>query len=194
MVLRPEQPLQASQTLEELRRIGWRHVEISWSPFSHWAEQMASLQAAFPSLAIGAAGVVGRPAITAAIAAGCRYAVSPVLEPEALELAQRSGLVLVPGVMTPSEVQQARSLGCRLVKLFPASLLGRDYWRQLRQPLGEPLPFCIAAGGLTPEQVEPWLQAGVDAVALGSSVASRAGVALRLGLDPLRHLLSARSH
>ena len=52
----------------------------------------------------------------------------------------------------------------------------------------------IAAGGLTPEQVEPWLQAGVDAVALGSSVASRAGVALRLGLDPLRHLLSARSH
>ena len=54
MVLRPEQPLQASQTLEELRRIGWRHVEISWSPFSHWAEQMASLQAAFPSLALPA--------------------------------------------------------------------------------------------------------------------------------------------
>lgn len=194
MVLRPEQPLLASDTLEGLVRIGWRHVEISWTPFAGWAEQMAMLQARYPSLAIGAAGVVGPAAMAAVIDAGCRYAVSPVLEPESLKLAQRSGLVLVPGVMTPSEVQQARSLGCRLVKLFPASVLGQDYWRQLRQPLGAPLPFCIAAGGLTPAVVGAWLRAGVDAVALGSSVTSRSGDGLQTGLDPLQQLLSERSH
>jgi 2-dehydro-3-deoxyphosphogluconate aldolase/(4S)-4-hydroxy-2-oxoglutarate aldolase len=38
----------------------------------------------------------------------------------------------------------------------------------LRDPLGGALPFCIAAGGLRPEDVSPWLREGVDAIALGS--------------------------
>ena len=102
--------------------------------------------------------------------AGCRYAVSPVLDPTLLEEAARRDLVLVPGVMTASEVHRARRLGCSLVKLFPAVSVGIEHWRRLREPLGEPLPFCIAAGGLQRQDVLPWLQAGGDAVALGSGL------------------------
>jgi hypothetical protein len=47
---------------------------------------------------------------------------------------------------------------------------GIDHWRRLREPLGRPLPFCIAAGGLQRQDVLPWLEAGVDAVALGSGL------------------------
>jgi 2-dehydro-3-deoxyphosphogluconate aldolase / (4S)-4-hydroxy-2-oxoglutarate aldolase len=100
--------------------------------------------------------------------------VSPILDAELLQRARRLGLVLVPGVLSPSEVHQARQLGCRLVKLFPAASVGPDYWRRLRQPLGG-LPACIAAGGLAPADVEPWLQAGVDAVALGGGLDPAAG-------------------
>jgi 2-dehydro-3-deoxyphosphogluconate aldolase/(4S)-4-hydroxy-2-oxoglutarate aldolase len=56
------------------------------------------------------------------------------------------------------------------VKLFPAVSVGIDHWRRLREPLGTPLPFCIAAGGLGPADVASWLAAGVDAVALGSAL------------------------
>jgi 2-dehydro-3-deoxyphosphogluconate aldolase/(4S)-4-hydroxy-2-oxoglutarate aldolase len=56
------------------------------------------------------------------------------------------------------------------VKLFPAATLGPGYSGRLRAPLGESLPFCVAAGGLRPEDVPVWLEAGVDAVALGSSL------------------------
>ena len=190
VVLRPTEPRLAAPSLERLQQSGLRHVEIAWNASEAWSDQMAELRLRFPYLSIGAAGVVGPAAVVAAMQAGCRYAVSPVLEPESLLEAERGGMVLVPGVMTPSEVHQARRLGCRLVKLFPAVAVGREYWRRLREPLGDPMPFCIAAGGLTPSDVGPWLGAGIDAVALGSSLAGSSGRMPPVGPDPFQQLLS----
>jgi 2-dehydro-3-deoxyphosphogluconate aldolase/(4S)-4-hydroxy-2-oxoglutarate aldolase len=170
VVLRPGEPLAAVPTLEQLRALGVRHVEIAWQPGAGWIDQMMQLHRRFSDLELGAASVCQVPGLEAAATAGCRYAVSPVLDPLLQQRAAELDLLLVPGVMTASEVHQARRLGCAIVKLFPAVSAGRDHWRRLREPLGSPLPFCIAAGGLTPADVLPWLAAGVDAVALGSGL------------------------
>lgn len=172
VVLRPGEPLAAAPCLERLRSEGVIHVEIAWQPLPGWVEQMAELLRLFPDLELGAASVCELQGVEEAAAAGCRYAVSPVLDSALLAAASERDLLLVPGVMTPSEVQQARRLGCSIVKLFPAVSVGIGHWRRLRQPLGAPLPFCIAAGGLRPADVVPWLEAGVDAVALGSGLGS----------------------
>jgi 2-dehydro-3-deoxyphosphogluconate aldolase/(4S)-4-hydroxy-2-oxoglutarate aldolase len=172
VVLRAEQPLQLTATLERLECSGLRHVELAWSPHPAWISQVMELVRQFPSLSLGAASVCTPAGVDAAGQAGLRYVVSPVLDAALLRRARKHELALVPGVMSPSEVHQARLLGCSLVKLFPAANLGLHYWRRLRQPLGD-LPACIAAGGLGLADVEPWLQAGVDAVALGG------------GMDPL---------
>ncbi len=173
VVLRAEQPLELEPQLAHLAQLGVRHVELAWSPHPHWAEQVASLVGRFPTLHLGAASLCTAAALEAAVRSGLAYGVSPILDGALVEQARRHGLALVPGVMTPSEVHQARALGCPLVKLFPAVQLGTPYWRRLREPLG-PLPGCIAAGGLGVADVEPWLAAGVDAVALGGSLASAA--------------------
>lgn len=170
IVLRPAELLAAIPLLEGLQALGLRHVEIAWHPQPHWAEQMGELVRRFSALELGAASVCEPQGVADAAAAGCRYVVSPVLDRTLLKEAARRDVVLVPGVMSPSEVHAARQLGCRIVKLFPAVSVGRVYWRRLREPLGAPLPFCIAAGGLTPADVQPWLEAGVDAVALGSGL------------------------
>ncbi len=175
MVLRSSSPLQAEPQLEHLRRLGVRHVEIAWQAGPLWVEEMAALLGRFPDLELGAASVCEIEAVDAAATAGCRYAVSPVLDPALLGAAAERDLVLVPGVMTASEVHSARRLGCAIVKLFPAVSVGIDHWRRLREPLGRPLPFCIAAGGLGPADVVPWLAAGVDAVALGSGLGALLG-------------------
>lgn len=175
VVLRPVTPLAAEPQLQRLQTLGLRHVEIAWQPGPLWQAEMAVLVERFPDLELGAASVCEPEGVAAAAAAGCRYAVSPVLDPTLLQEAAERDLVLVPGVMTASEVHSARRLGCRLVKLFPAVSVGIDYWRRLREPLGSPLPFCIAAGGLGPADVVPWLAAGVDAVALGSGLAALLG-------------------
>ena len=77
------------------------------------------------------------------------------------------------------------------MKLYPAASLGSAYWRSLAGPL-HPLPFCIAAGGLSIADVPDWIKAGVDAVALGSTLFSGAGEActLRPGLPDLLTVLS----
>ena len=185
IVLRPAEPPEAVPSLERLQALGLRHVEIAWQPQPHWSGQMAELVRRFSDLELGAASVCEPQGVADAAAAGCRYAVSPVLDPALLDGAVRRDLVLVPGVMSPSEVHAARQLGCPIVKLFPAVSVGIAYWRRLMEPLGAPLPFCIAAGGLKLSDVRPWLEAGVDAVALGS------GLGALEEADSRRELLAA---
>lgn len=177
VVLRAEQPLSLANRLLSLAAIGVRHVEIAWSDHPAWVEQLTELRRLRGAdLLLGAASITSLAALEAVAAAGLGYAMAPVLDPELQRAAERAGLVLVPGVFSPSEVQAAMALGCLLVKLFPAATLGPAYWPRLRQPLGQ-LPFCIAAGGLSVADLDGWLQAGVDAVTLGASVADGAGLA-----------------
>ena len=162
--------------MADLEAVGVRHIEIAWQRGEAWIGECRELIACFPGLRLGVASVCSPEGLEAARAAGFGYAVSPVLDSQ---LYRQAGpdLVLVPGVMSPTEVCQARALGCRLVKLFPAATVGPGYWRRLAAPLGESLPFCIAAGGLGPADVMTWLEAGVDAVALGSSLTAAAAKA-----------------
>ncbi len=168
-VLRPASPIGASGAIASLQAAGLRHVEIALNNFPGWARECRELQQRFPSVHLGAASVCDERSLEAVAAAGLAFAVSPVLDPSLLQRAAALGVTLVPGVFSPSEVHLARRLGCPIVKLFPAGALGPAYWRGLEAPLG-PLPFCIAAGGLSPDSVLPWLEAGVDAVALGSAL------------------------
>ncbi|WP_254932392.1 bifunctional 4-hydroxy-2-oxoglutarate aldolase/2-dehydro-3-deoxy-phosphogluconate aldolase [Cyanobium sp. BA20m-14] len=190
IVLRPGEPLRALPTLERLQELGLIHVEIAWQPKPGWADQMRELIDRFPALELGAASVCQLQGVADAAAAGCRYAVSPLLNSELQQRAAERELLLVPGVMSPSEVHQARRLGCGIVKLFPAVSVGIDHWRRLREPLGAPLPYCIAAGGLNPGDVLPWLEAGVDAVALGSGLTAALQAAADAGLEALQDVLT----
>ena len=146
--------------------MGLAHVELAVEASRAWSEDASYLASEFPALRLGAASVTCLDHLEAVAAAGLAYAVSPILDPELLNRARQLDLTLVPGVQSPTEVHQAQKWGCGIVKLFPARPLGPSYWGSLAGPLG-PLPFCIAAGGLACADVLPWLEQGVDAVALG---------------------------
>jgi 2-dehydro-3-deoxyphosphogluconate aldolase/(4S)-4-hydroxy-2-oxoglutarate aldolase len=191
VVLRSREPSLLVPQLEQLVELGVRHVEIAWAPGQGWIEQSRRLISDFPALHLGAASICSLASLEAVLAADFAYGVSPILDAAMVERATAAGFPLVPGVMTPTEVNRARALGCPVIKLFPAASVGIGYWRRLADPLGGPLPFCIAAGGLRPQDVLPWLEAGVDAVALGSFLFGRAGegTAATGDLTPIRQLL-----
>lgn len=198
LVIRPRDPLQLAPLLEQLQALGLLHVEIAWqASLPGWVEACRQLVEAFPALHLGAASVCDAAGVEAAASAGLAYVVSPILSRRILESGRSAGLAVVPGVMTPTEVERARRWGSPIVKLFPAVGLGPDYWRRLRDPLGDPLPFCVAAGGLGPADVIPWLEAGVDAVVLGSALLNPGGTGADLEAgtsEPLRHLLAQLPH
>lgn len=88
--------------------------------------------------------------------AGAVFGVSPGLTQALIDAAKSSGLPLLPGVMTPSEVMAAREQGFRQLKLFPAVPAGGV---GMLNAIGGPLPdvtFC-PTGGISIESAPKFL-------------------------------------
>ena len=88
--------------------------------------------------------------------AGAVFGVSPGLTATIIEAAKKSGLPLLPGVMTPSEVMAAREHGFKQLKLFPAVPAGGV---GMLNAIGGPLPdvtFC-PTGGISIETAPKFL-------------------------------------
>ena len=127
--------------------------------------------------AIVGVGTLTRPEdFTEARDAGARFGVSPGLTPALIEAAWESGLPLLPGVMTPSDVIAARLAGFRELKLFPARQAGGI---GMLQALAGPFPdvtFC-PTGGITAETAPEFLALSNVACVGGSWLTPKAALA-----------------
>lgn len=92
------------------------------------------------------------------IDAGAEFIVSPAFQPEVVQVALDAGVLVAPGVMTPSECVQAWEMGVDLLKFFPAGPLGLAYFRALRGPLDH-MRF-LANGNIDAGNVADFLEAG----------------------------------
>jgi 2-dehydro-3-deoxyphosphogluconate aldolase/(4S)-4-hydroxy-2-oxoglutarate aldolase len=86
--------------------------------------------------------------------------------PEVVDAALADGVPCLPGALTPSEVVAVWNAGAAAVKLFPASIGGAQYLRDIRAPLPD-IPL-IPTGGVGIDDVAGYLEAGAVAVGLGS--------------------------
>ncbi len=159
------------QRIDQLVELGLHHIEIAWVDHSGWSALITAIRRRHPALRLGVASVTSQRGLKAVIELNLPYAMSPLLDQGLVSMAHQHNCCLVPGVMTPTEIRQAVALGCHVVKLFPAVVLGLDYHRQISAPMGD-LPFMIAAGGLSVADLAPWLSSGYDAIALGRSALS----------------------
>jgi len=99
-----------------------------------------------PGAIVGVGTLTQSEEFAAARDAGAVFGVSPGLTPALIAAAKSSGLPLLPGVMTPSEVMAAREAGFRQLKLFPAVPAGGI---GMLNAIAGPLPdvtFCPTGG------------------------------------------------
>ena len=165
--------------LDRLHQAGLTHLEVAWKADPRWVPFMRRIRELFPGFSLGAASVTSLAALDDLQHLELPYAMAPCWVPELVLEARRRGLLLAPGVFSPTDVLQARDFGCDLVKLFPAVSVGCDYWRRLQAPLAD-LPMVVAAGGLDVADVPKWLSSGHGAVALGRRVLGADGLAPEL--------------
>jgi len=130
---------------------------------------IADLAAYGEDILLGAGTVTSAEQAQAAAAAGARFLVSPGLEPALLEAMRATGLAVLPGVLTPSEVMLAVRHGVRVLKLFPGSAGGPSHLRALLGPFPE-LAF-VPTGGVSVGNVGEWFDAGAVAVGVGGALA-----------------------
>lgn len=88
------------------------------------AEAIYRMREARPDMLVGAGTVLTKESLEAALSAGAQFIVSPGLNPAIVEAAMAKDVPIVPGCMTPSEIELAMSFGLEFVKFFPAETAG----------------------------------------------------------------------
>ncbi|MFA6929492.1 MAG: bifunctional 4-hydroxy-2-oxoglutarate aldolase/2-dehydro-3-deoxy-phosphogluconate aldolase [Lentisphaeria bacterium] len=122
------------------------------------AEIIARARREFPQLLIGAGTVLRREELERAMDAGAAFAVAPGFNPTVVKAAIEHGFPFAPGVCTPSEVEQAVELGCRLLKFFPAEAVGGlGMLKSLRAPYRHLDLSWLPTGGISSENAAAYL-------------------------------------
>jgi len=117
---------------------------------------------------IGAGTVLTVTDVAKVVDAGAQFVVTPNFNPDVVSAVREAGLVVGPGVFTATESHQALTLGAHLLKLFPASSAGVALMRSLRGPF--PSARWLPTGGISPENLAEWLEAGAFGVGMGSAL------------------------
>ena len=114
-------------------------------------------------------GTLTEPAQAAsAKAAGAMYLVSPMCDPDLVRAMVASGLPVMAGCLTPTEIYQTYRLGADVIKIFPGSLTGPSYIKAIHGPFPH-IPM-MPTGGVSDSNVKDWFAAGAIAVGAGSEL------------------------
>jgi 2-dehydro-3-deoxyphosphogluconate aldolase/(4S)-4-hydroxy-2-oxoglutarate aldolase len=174
-VLRAPSAAAALGATEALLAGGVRGIEITYST-PDAAEVIAEIRRRHgDEVYLGAGTVLTAAHAEESAAAGAQFLVSPGTHPELAAAMLATGLTVLSGALTPSEVMAALAAGVHVVKLFPASLGGPALLRALRGPFPD-VPF-VPTGGVNPGNLADWLAAGAVAVGAGSELCSASAMA-----------------
>lgn len=87
-------------------------------------QAIAAIKKEVPGAVLGAGTLLTPEMVRAAKEAGAEFGVAPGFDPIVMEAAKEVGLPMCPGIATASELSQALSAGCKMVKFFPAEAAG----------------------------------------------------------------------
>ena len=104
--------------------------------------------------------------------AGADFVVSPDCYPPVIETARALGMLAIPGTQTATEAMTAVRAGADIVSLFPAGTIGAKYFLDISKPL-EQIRF-LAIGGLTPDNIPEFADAGACGYGVSSGILSPA--------------------
>jgi 2-dehydro-3-deoxyphosphogluconate aldolase / (4S)-4-hydroxy-2-oxoglutarate aldolase len=119
---------------------------------------------------VGAGSVLLPERLRQAAELGAQFIVTPGFGLEMLELARKLDVLILPGGLTPTEVQTAYTHGARIVKLFPCDFVGGPHHvKALRMEYPE-VEF-IASGGIHFETCSEYFHVGAAAIGVGAAIA-----------------------
>jgi len=167
-VIRGPSPELTVKMVEALIAGGVKGIEITYST-PNAAQVVKTLADKFGAdILLGMGTLTKVEQAAEAKAAGAQFLVSPHCNPDLAKAMVSSGLAVMVGALTPTEVELAYRLGADVVKIFPGALVGPSYIKALKGPLPE-IPMMPTGGGSI-DNVADWFAAGVVAVGAGSEL------------------------
>lgn len=164
VILRASAERFAAPAMEAAARAGFRILEFTLN--TPGALDLVREFSSRDGFVVGAGTVLDAEDARAALDAGARFLVSPVLDPAVIGVALEADVAVMPGVQSPTEMLQAHRAGAPLQKLFPAPGSGPAW---VRACLG-PLPFLriVPTNDVDAQNAGAYLAAGAFAVGFGN--------------------------
>lgn len=185
-IIRGVTPAEAEAIGDALYEGGIRIIEVplnSPDPL----DSIGRLARRFGDRALIGAGTVLHAAQVADVAAvGGRIIVSPNSSVEVIRATVAAGLLSSPGYFTPSEAFTAIEAGARNLKLFPAEGASPAVLKAQLAVIPRDVPV-LAVGGIQPDNMQPWLDAGAAGFGLGGGI-------YKPGQTPEETLAKARAY
>lgn len=148
---------------------GFDAVEIPLNS-PQWEKSIPLILEAYGDKALTGAGTVLKTEQVDRLAQmGSKLIVTPNTQPELIRHAVSLGMIVCPGCATASEAFNALDAGAQALKIFPSSAFGPGYIKALKAVLPADVPV-LAVGGVTPENLAQWLDAGCAGAGLGSDL------------------------
>lgn len=134
------------------------------------ASMVEELNASFSDeeIAVGVGTVLDSETARTVMLSGADFVVSPSLHEDVIDICNRYGTLVAPGIMTPTEAITGYEAGADLLKVFPASTVGPDHLGSIKGPLGQ-IPL-MPTGGVDPTNAGDYIAAGAECVGAGSAL------------------------
>lgn len=119
-------------------------------------EAISKMTQAYPDMLVGAGTVLTIEQVNEAVEVGAKFIVSPGFNPKVVDYCIKNDIPVLPGCITPSEVEQAIGHGLQAVKFFPAEAAGGlPMIKAMSAPYGSMM--FMPTGGINPENVKSYL-------------------------------------
>jgi 2-dehydro-3-deoxyphosphogluconate aldolase/(4S)-4-hydroxy-2-oxoglutarate aldolase len=165
-ILRTSDAEVAARSMEAAVAGGFRLVEFTLTTPS--ALELIGTFSKRDDLLVGAGTVLTTAEAEAAVKAGARFLVSPIVDPEVIRAAASMDVVSIPGASTATEIVTAHRAGADIVKIFPAPADLPAFVTQIRGPL--PGIKLFPTAGVTPDNFLAVLRAGAFGVGFVASL------------------------
>jgi 2-dehydro-3-deoxyphosphogalactonate aldolase len=168
-ILRGIKPAEAEAVGNALYDAGFRLIEVPLNSPDPLAS-IRAMRAALPTDCLIGAGTVLNPDDCARVQdAGGELIVMPHSDAAVIRAAKQLGMASCPGVATPTEAFAALSAGADVLKMFPAEQLGPVVLKAWRAVMRPPIAL-VPVGGITPDNLSIYAQAGASGFGLGSAL------------------------
>ena len=127
--------------------------------------------AELPEMKLGVGSVTDGGTTSLYLQLGADFVVTPVLREDVARVCNRRKVLWSPGCGSLTEIGQAEELGAEIVKVFPGGVLGPGFVKAVKAPC--PWTSLMPTGGVSPDNLRAWFEAGVTCVGMGSKLITK---------------------
>ena len=174
-VIRIKEPQKLRAVVDAIAEGGVRALEVTMT-VTGAVELIRELAPSMPAgFVLGAGTVLDPETALRVVDAGAQFVVSPVFRPPVIAACHAREVPAMPGCFSPTEILGAWEAGGDIIKVFPATVLGPGFFKDVRGPL--PQIKLMPTGGVTLDNAGDWIRAGAVAVGVGTALLDATAIA-----------------